>query len=51
MDTDTQAPNTPPAHSHPPQKTLLSRFTPKQQDFLRGKHAVSNAATVLVLII
>lgn len=51
MDTDTQAPNTPPAHSHPPKKTLLSRFTPKQQDFLRGKHAVSNAATVLVLII
>ena len=32
-------------------KSLLSRFSPKQQDFLRGKHAASNAATVLVLII
>ena len=32
-------------------KTFLSRFSPKQQDFLRGKHAASNAATVLVLII
>lgn len=32
-------------------KPLWSRFTPKQQDFLRGKFAVSNAATILVLVI
>ncbi|MBQ9151332.1 MAG: CPBP family intramembrane metalloprotease [Clostridia bacterium] len=35
----------------PAKKPFLSRFTPKQQDFLRGKFAVSNAATVLVLIV
>ena len=35
----------------PEKKGFLSRFTPGQQDFLRGKHAVSNSATVLVLII
>ena len=32
-------------------KPLWSRLTPKQQDFLRGKFAVSNAATILVLVI
>ena len=32
-------------------KPLWARFTPKQQDFLRGKFAVSNAATILVLVI
>ena len=31
-------------------KPFLSRFTPKQQDFLRGKMAVSNPVTVLALI-
>ena len=51
MDTDTQVPHTPPDQNDPPKKTLLSRFTPKQQDFLRGKNAVSNSATVLVLIV
>ena len=30
---------------------LLSRLSPKQRDFLRGKYAVSNAVTVLVLVI
>lgn len=32
-------------------KPFFSRFSPKQQDFLQGKYAVSNAATILVLII
>ena len=32
-------------------KSLLSRLTPKQQDFLRGQYAVSNPATILVLVI
>ena len=31
-------------------KPFLSRFTPRQQEFLKGERAVSNAATVLVLI-
>ena len=30
---------------------LLGRLTPRQRDFLRGKYAASNAATVLVLVI
>ena len=32
-------------------KSFLSRLSPKQQDFLRGKYAISNAATILVLVI
>lgn len=32
-------------------KGLLSRLSPRQQDFLRGKYAVSNPATILVLAI
>ncbi len=32
-------------------KSFLSRLSPKQQDFLRGKYAVSNPATILVLVI
>ena len=47
--------NTPEAASAegkaPPKKSFLSRFSPKQQDFLRGKYAASNAAAVLVLVI
>ena len=35
----------------PEKKGLWSRLTPKQKEFLRGKYAVSNAATVLVLVI
>lgn len=35
----------------PQKRSLLSRFSPKQQDFLRGRYAVSNSATVLVLVI
>jgi membrane protease YdiL (CAAX protease family) len=31
-------------------KPFLSRFTPKQQEFLRGKQAVSNSATLLALV-
>lgn len=37
--------------SSPKKPPLLSRLSPKQQDFLRGKLAVSNSATVLVLVI
>lgn len=46
-------PDTPSAAEPQPaaKKTLLSRFTPKQQEFLRGRFAVSNAATVLALVI
>lgn len=52
MDSETNIPTTPPADGEAPsKKSFLSRFTPKQQDFLRGKRAVSNSATVLVLII
>lgn len=52
MDSETNIPTTPPVDGETPKKkTFLSRFSPKQQEFLRGKHAVSNAATVLVLII
>ena len=52
MDSETKIPPTPPADGGTPKKkSFLSRFTPKQQDFLRGKRAVSNSATVLVLII
>ena len=32
-------------------KSFLSRLSPKQRDFLRGKYAASNAATILVLIL
>ena len=40
------------AETPPPAKqNILSRFSPKQQDFLRGKYAVSNSATILVLVI
>lgn len=35
----------------PRQIPLFSRFSPKQQDFLRGKYATSNAVTILVLAI
>ena len=36
----------------PPKKPpLLSRLSPRQQDFLKGRHAVSNTATVMVLVI
>lgn len=35
----------------PVKKPFLSRLSPKQQDFLRGKFAVSNTATILILII
>ena len=35
----------------PAKKPFLSRFSPKQQDFLRGKFAVSNSATILVCAI
>ena len=31
-------------------KPFLARFTPKQQEFLRGKQAVSNSATLLILV-
>ncbi|MBO5511320.1 MAG: CPBP family intramembrane metalloprotease [Clostridia bacterium] len=52
MDSETNIPTPPPGNSETPgKKSFLSRFTPKQQDFLRGKRAVSNSATVLVLII
>lgn len=52
MDSETNIPTPPPGDSETPKKkSFLSRFTPKQQDFLRGKRAVSNSATVLVLII
>ena len=46
-------PNTAEATETPPpaEKNFLSRFSPKQQDFLRGKYAVSNSATILVLVI
>ena len=46
-------PNTAEATETPPpaKKNFLSRFSPKQQDFLRGKYAVSNSATILVLVI
>ena len=42
----TQTPDAAPA-----KKGLLSRLTPKQRDFLAGRYAVSNSATVLVLVI
>ena len=45
---DTAAAGTSPS---PQKRPFLSRFSPKQQDFLRGKLAVSNSATVLVLVI
>lgn len=37
--------------SDTPRKSVFSRLSPKHQDFLRGRCAVSNSATVLVLII
>lgn len=42
--------DTPPAESTPASKKK-PRLSPKQLDFLRGKYAVSNSATVLVLVI
>ena len=52
MEPETHIPEAPPADGEPPKKrSLLSRLSPKQQDFLRGKYAVSNSATVLVLVI
>ena len=47
---ETNAPNE--AASVPSsKKPLLSHLSPKQQNFLRGRYAVSGSATVLVLII
>ena len=52
MDPEMRIPPSPPADGETPQrKPFLSRFSPRQQDFLRGKLAVSNSATVLVLVI
>jgi hypothetical protein len=43
--------DTPDTGTPPTKKSLRSRLTPKQQDFCKGRYAVSNTATVLVLII
>ena len=55
VEADTPVEDAAPAEDTEPaekvKKPLWSRFTPKQQDFLRGKFAVSNAATILVLVI
>lgn len=52
MDPETHSNAAEPAdNGAPAKKNFLARFSPKQQDFLRGKYAVSNSATVLVLII
>ncbi len=52
MDPETNTPTPSSAGGEAPEKKpFLSRFTPKQQEFLRGNMAVSNSATVLVLII
>ena len=52
MDPETNIPTPSPSDGDTPKKkSFLSRFSPKQQEFLRGNMAVSNSATVLVLII
>ena len=52
MDPETNIPTPSSAGGEAPEKKpFLSRFTPKQQEFLRGNMAVSNSATVLALII
>jgi membrane protease YdiL (CAAX protease family) len=52
MDPEMNPPEASPAAGKAPEKkSFLSRFSPKQQDFLRGRYAASNAATVLVLVI
>ena len=52
MDPETNIPTPSPSDGDTPKKkSFLSRFSPKQQEFLRGDMAVSNSATVLVLII
>ena len=43
--------DTPDTGTPTPKRSLWSRLTPKQQDFCKGRYAVSNTATVLVLII
>ena len=43
--------DTPETGTPPTKQSLWSRLTPKQQDFCKGRYAVSNTATVLVLII
>ncbi len=53
MESQTETPVAPeePETARPPKKSPLDRLTPKQRDFLKGKYAVSNSATILVLVI
>jgi membrane protease YdiL (CAAX protease family) len=52
MDPEMNPPEASPAAGKASEKkSFLSRFSPRQQDFLRGRYAASNTATVLVLVI